>query len=203
MTSVSISERSTEYKFNSKNIFKFKSSMTNSVEVAKEDQESVFDLLVSAGVRASKSSHYKQEPPTPSSTLHKPAIDETEREVPEILKVELAERSSMEEPSAEREELIGFVKKIMENEAIVAFEIAEEPIERIVPLYRLKAANAAYEGALIVLDIEGKGASFKATFRNLEGSGISTWRDKISDEQLKRYDELRDYSRRQKPTKLQ
>lgn len=99
-----------------------------------------------------------------------------------------------------REELDGYVKKIVENKAYVVFETEGAPLERVVKLSKLEAIHADRQGALIRLVVEEKGPAMSMRFENLEEKGIATWRDKIKDEDLEKFDLLKESARR-KPSK--
>ena len=101
------------------------------------------------------------------------------------------------------EELDGYVEKIIEDKAYVVFETGGVPLERVVKLSRLQAIHADRQGALIRLVVEEKGASMNVKFENLEKKGIATWRDKIKDEDLEKYDQLKKFALTRKPPKLQ
>jgi hypothetical protein len=100
-----------------------------------------------------------------------------------------------------REELDGYVKKIIENKAYIVFDTPGGPLERAVKLSRLTAINADHQGALIRLVVEERGASMNIKFENLWEKAISTWRDKIKDEDLEKYDLLKKFALPQKPSK--
>jgi hypothetical protein len=102
-----------------------------------------------------------------------------------------------------REELDGYVKKIVEDKAYVVFETAGGPLERAVKLSKLEAIHADHQGALIRLVVKERGASTNIKFENLEEKGIATWRDKIKDEDLEKYDLLKKFALPRKPSKLQ
>lgn len=89
-------------------------------------------------------------------------------------------------------ELDGYVKKIIEDKAYIVFETPGEPLERAVKLSKLEAIHADHQGALIRLVVEERGASMNIKFENLEEKGIATWRDKIKDEDLEKYDQLKE-----------
>lgn len=101
------------------------------------------------------------------------------------------------------EELYGYVKKIAEGKAYIVFETPGEPLERVVRLSKLEAIHADHQGALIRLVVKERGASTNIKFENLEEKGIATWRDKIKDEDLEKYDLLKKSALPQKPSKLQ
>ncbi len=101
-----------------------------------------------------------------------------------------------------REELDGYVKKIVEGKAYIVFKTPGEPLERVVKLSRLTPINADRQGALIRLVVVVKGASMNLKFENLEEKAIATWRDKIKDEDLEKYDLLKKFALPQKPSKL-
>lgn len=112
---------------------------------------------------------------------------------------------ALEEPfvATHREELDGYVKKIIEDKAYLVFETPGGPLERAVKSSKLQAINADRQGALIRLVVEEKGASMNVKFENLETKGIATWRDKIKDEDLEKYDLLRKFALPRKPSKPQ
>jgi hypothetical protein len=100
------------------------------------------------------------------------------------------------------EELYGYVKKIIEDKAYVVFETGGVPLERAVKLSRLTAINADRQGSLIRLVVEERGASMITKFENLEEKGITTWRDKIKDEDLEKYDLLKKFALPRKSSNL-
>lgn len=102
-----------------------------------------------------------------------------------------------------REELDGYVKKIVEHKAYIVFETPEGAFERAVKLSKLEAIHADRQGALIRLVVEERGASMNIRFENLEEKGIATWRDKIKDEDLEKYDLLKKFTLPRKPSKPQ
>lgn len=102
-----------------------------------------------------------------------------------------------------REELDGYVKKIVEDKAYIVFETPGALLERAVKLSKLEAIHADCQGALIRLVVEERGASMNIKFENLEEKGIATWRDKIKDEDLEKYDLLKKSALPRKPSKLQ
>ena len=102
-----------------------------------------------------------------------------------------------------REEIDGYVKKIIEDKAYVVFETQGGTLERVVKLLKLKTIHADRQGALIRLVVEERGASMNVKFENLEEKEIATWRDKIKDEDLEKYDLLRKFAIPPKPSKLQ
>jgi hypothetical protein len=102
-----------------------------------------------------------------------------------------------------REELDGYVKKIIENKAYIVFDTPGGPLERAVKLSKLQYIHADRQGALIRLVIEEKGPSTNMKFENLEEKGIATWRDKIKDEDLQKFDLLEKSALPRKPSKLQ
>lgn len=110
---------------------------------------------------------------------------------------------ALEEPfiATHREELYGYVKKIVEDKAYLVFETPAGPLERAVRLSRLKDIHADHQGALIKLVVEERGASMTTKFENLEEKAIATWRDKIKDEDLEKYDLLKKFALPQKPSK--
>jgi len=101
------------------------------------------------------------------------------------------------------EEIDGYVKKIVEGKAYVVFETAGGPLERAVKLSKLEAIQADHQGALIRLVVEERGASMNVKFENLEAKGIATWRDKIKDEDLEKYNLLGESAFPRKPSKFQ
>jgi hypothetical protein len=101
------------------------------------------------------------------------------------------------------EELYGYVKKIVEGKAYVIFETPGGPLERAVKLSKLEAIHADRQGALIRLVVEERGASMITKFENLEEKAITTWRDKIKDEDLQKFDLLEKSALPRKPSKLQ
>lgn len=101
------------------------------------------------------------------------------------------------------EELYGYVKKIVEHKAYIVFETPKGAFERAVKLSKLEAIHADRQGALIRLVVEEKGASMNVKFENLEEKGIATWRDKIKDEDLQKFDLLEKSALPRKPSKLQ
>jgi len=102
-----------------------------------------------------------------------------------------------------REELDGYVNKIVENKAYLVFETPGGPLQRAVKLSKLQYIHADRQGALIRLVIEEKGPSTNMKFENLEEKGIATWRDKIKDEDLEKFDLLEKSALPRKPSKLQ
>lgn len=112
---------------------------------------------------------------------------------------------AQEEPfvAIHREELYGYVKKIAEGKAYIVFETPGEPLERVVRLSKLEAIHADHQGALIRLVVKERGASTNIKFENLEEKGIATWRDKIKDEDLEKFDLLEKSALPRKPSKLQ
>ncbi|MCK4385056.1 MAG: hypothetical protein KAW52_02210 [candidate division Zixibacteria bacterium] len=110
-----------------------------------------------------------------------------------------------EEPfvATHREELDGYVKKIIEDKAYLVFETPGALLERAVKLSKLKAIHADCQGTLIRLVVEERGAFMKIKFENLEEKGIATWRDKIKDEDLEKYDLLKKFTLPRKPSKPQ
>jgi|GEM_PF-1415002 len=90
-----------------------------------------------------------------------------------------------------REELDGFVERIVEDKAHVVFETAGGRIRRAIRLSRLAAINAGQQGALIRLVVEEDAASTRLKLENLSEKGIATWRDKIKDEDFEKYNLLR------------
>lgn len=102
-----------------------------------------------------------------------------------------------------REELDGYVEKITEGIAYVVFKTGAGALERAVKLSKLAAINADRQGALIRLVVEEKGPAMSMRFENLEEKGIATWRDKIKDEDLEKYDLLKKSASSRKPSELQ
>ena len=90
-----------------------------------------------------------------------------------------------------REELDGFVERVVADRAYVVFETAGGQIRRTIRLSRLAAVNADQQGALIRLVVEEDAASTKLKLENLADKGIATWRDKIEDKDFEKYNLLR------------
>ncbi len=84
------------------------------------------------------------------------------------------------EPPVHREELNGYVQRIIDDIAHIVFETPGGPLERAIQVSKLKAIHAARRGALIKLVVEERGADMNIKYENLEEKG-PTWRDEIKD----------------------
>lgn len=93
----------------------------------------------------------------------------------------LYQRNFYETPNLETEkesgviELEGDVEKIKEDFAIVVFKIDSDFEERIIPVKRLKAENAAFEGARIKLIIEDHDSEVTSRIINITDHKKPLW----------------------------
>lgn len=113
----------------------------------------------------------------------------------------LAQGEEMKDSFRSHEELDGYVKKIIKGIAYVVFKTDTGDLERAVKLSELAAIKADHQGALIRLVVEENGAFTKLKFENLEEKGIATWRDKIRDADLEKYDLLRNSASAEKDSR--
>ena len=91
-----------------------------------------------------------------------------------------------EPPITKREELNGYVERIIDDMAYIVLKTPGGPLERAIEVSKLEAIHAARRGALINFVVEERGANMNIKFENLEEKGIRTWRDEIEDEELEK-----------------
>jgi len=101
------------------------------------------------------------------------------------------------------EKLDGRIDRIVDDMAIIIFDTPEGKLERMIEVSKLEAIQADHQGALIRLSVIKENDYLKITLENREKSGEETWRDKITEKSLEKFDLLKKFAIPPKSSELE